>query len=109
MGFEFSNLSKVIIAGGLGNALDIKKSVILGLLPDLPMEKFRFIGNASITGAKMCLLSQEKFNEAKFVAETMTYIDLSTDSEFMNNYTASLFLPHTNLKLFPTVKNIMEK
>ncbi|HAX61881.1 MAG TPA: ferredoxin [Elusimicrobia bacterium] len=109
MGFEFKQLSQVIIAGGLGNALDIKKSIILGLLPDLPIEKFRFIGNASVTGAKMCLLSQEKFNEAKFIAETMTYIDLSTDNEFMNNYTASLFLPHVNLRLFPTVKNIMEK
>lgn len=109
MGFGFHQLSRVIIAGGLGNALDIKKSIILGLLPDLPAEKFRFIGNASITGAKMCLLSQEKYGEAKAIAETMTYIDLSTDGEFMNNYTASLFLPHTDLKLFPTVKNILEK
>lgn len=104
MGFDFSQLSGVIIAGGLGNALDIEKSVILGLLPDLPREKFRFVGNASITGAKMCLLSEEKLKEAELIAKTMTYIDLSTDNEFMNNYTASLFLPHTDLNLFPTVK-----
>jgi uncharacterized 2Fe-2S/4Fe-4S cluster protein (DUF4445 family) len=105
MGFDFNKLSQVIIAGGLGNALDIEKSIILGLLPDLPKEKFRFVGNASITGAKMCLVSKEKFDEAKFVAETMTYIDLSTDNEFMNNYTASLFIPHTDLSLFPSVKS----
>lgn len=104
MGFDFSRLSRIIIAGGLGNALDIEKSIILGLFPDLPMEKFKFIGNASVTGAKMCLLSEENFDEAKRVASSMTYIDLSTDSEFMNNYTASLFLPHTNSELFPSLK-----
>ncbi|MFH0948169.1 MAG: ASKHA domain-containing protein, partial [Elusimicrobiota bacterium] len=93
MGFDFHQLSRVIIAGGLGNALDIEKSIILGLLPDLPKEKFVFIGNGSITGAKMCLLSQSAMKKAEEIAQKMAYIDLSTDNEFMNSYTASLFLP----------------
>ncbi|MFH0947500.1 MAG: ASKHA domain-containing protein, partial [Elusimicrobiota bacterium] len=57
-----------------------------------------------ITGAKMCLLSQSAMKKAEEIAQKMAYIDLSTDNEFMNSYTASLFLPHTNLELFPTVK-----
>ncbi|MDO8735382.1 MAG: ASKHA domain-containing protein, partial [Elusimicrobiota bacterium] len=104
MGVDFHQLSRIIIAGGLGNALNIEKSIILGLLPDLPKEKFSFIGNGSITGAKMCLLSQSAMQKAEEIAQKMTYIDLSTDNEFMNSYTASLFLPHTNLDLFPSVK-----
>jgi len=106
--FEFLQIEQVKIAGGLGNALDIEKAIILGLLPDLPKDKYEFVGNASITGAKECLGSERKLEEAKQVARMMTYIDLSTEPEFMNNYTASLFLPHTDLNLFPTVKNILE-
>ncbi|MDD5688451.1 MAG: ASKHA domain-containing protein [Elusimicrobia bacterium] len=105
MGFDFNNLDRVIIAGGLGNALDIEKSIMIGLLPDLPKEKFIFIGNGSITGAKMCLLSQDAMKKAEELAQKMTYIDLSENSEFMNNYTASLFLPHTDMDLFPNVKS----
>lgn len=104
MGVDFHQISRVIIAGGLGNALDIEKSVVLGLLPDLPREKFSFIGNGSITGCKMCLLSNSAMKKAQEIAEMMTYIDLSTDNEFMNSYTASLFLPHTNLDMFPSLK-----
>ena len=63
-----------------------------------------FIGNGSITGAKMCLLSQSAMNRADEIAQKMNCIDLSADTEFMNNYTASLFLPHTNLDLFPSIK-----
>ncbi|HAM38471.1 MAG TPA: hypothetical protein DCP53_03630 [Elusimicrobia bacterium] len=108
LGFEFSQIEQVKIAGGLGNALDIEKAIILGLLPDLPIERYEFVGNASITGAKECLMSEKELEEAKQVARMMTYIDLSTEHDFMNNYTASLFLPHTDLNLFPTVKNILE-
>ncbi|MEW6555778.1 MAG: ASKHA domain-containing protein [Elusimicrobiota bacterium] len=104
MGVSFHQLARVIIAGGLGNALDIEKSITLGLLPDLPKERFIFIGNGSITGAKMCLLSQNAMKKAQEIAQKMTYIDLSADPEFMNNYTAALFLPHTNMELFPSVR-----
>ncbi|MBI5573933.1 MAG: DUF4445 domain-containing protein [Elusimicrobia bacterium] len=104
IGIDIHQLSKVIIAGGLGNALDIEKSIVIGLFPEIPTEKFSFIGNGSITGCKMCLLSQSAMRRANEIAQKMTYIDLSADPEFMNNYTASLFLPHTNLELFPSVK-----
>ncbi|PIU83581.1 MAG: hypothetical protein COS68_03310, partial [Elusimicrobia bacterium CG06_land_8_20_14_3_00_38_11] len=67
-------------------------------------EKFSFIGNGSITGCKMCLLSNGAMKKAEDIAQKMTYIDLSTDNEFMNSYTASLFLPHTNLDMFPSIK-----
>ncbi len=106
-GYKFKDLEHIFIAGGLGTALDIESAIILGLLPDLPKERFRFLGNTSITGAKMCLLSSEAMLKAENLAKKMTYIDLSSNPEFMNNYTGALFLPHTNIELFPSVKGIL--
>ena len=77
---------------------------MIGLFPDLPIEKFVFIGNSSVTGARMCLLSQEAVKRTEDIANKMTYVELSVDPDFMNNYTASLFFPHTNIDLFPNVK-----
>ena len=109
VGLNFDNLNKIFIAGGLGNSLDIEKAISIGLFPDLPLEKFVFIGNSAISGAKMCLLSGEAMSKTKEIADKMAYIELSVYHEFMNNYTASLFFPHTNIELFPTVKKKLAK
>ncbi len=104
MGLKFEDIDKIYISGGFGTYLDIEKAIFIGLLPDLPLKKFTFIGNSSITGAKMCLLSRQARLKAKEIAKKMTYIDLSLNPKFMNEYTSTLFLPHTNIDLFPTVK-----
>lgn len=103
LGFEFTDVDRVYIAGGFGNYLDIRNSIAIGLLPDLPLEKFQFIGNSAITGARMCLLSQEALEEVERIASKMTYFELSTDPKFMSEFTSSLFLPHTDVEKFPSV------
>ena len=108
MNLKFEDISKIYISGGFGTYLDIEKAILIGLLPDLPRNKFQFIGNSSITGANMYLLSNEARDKAKETAEKMTYIDLSTNPKFMNEYTSTLFLPHTNIDLFPSVKNLIK-
>jgi uncharacterized 2Fe-2S/4Fe-4S cluster protein (DUF4445 family) len=102
-------IERVYIAGGFGNYIDIDKAIILGMLPDLPKEKFSFIGNASITGTYLCLLSRELRREAGVIAEKMTYIELSVSRGFMDEYMSALFLPHTDIGLFPTVKKLLSK
>lgn len=107
LGCEFSEVERVYIAGGFGNYLDIRNAITIGLMPDLPLEKFTFIGNASLAGAKMCLLSQEALEETERIAAKMTYFELSTDPKFMNDFVSSLFLPHTDLEKFPSVARQM--
>ncbi|MFH1406904.1 MAG: ASKHA domain-containing protein, partial [Candidatus Omnitrophota bacterium] len=107
MGLKFENLTKIFVAGGLGTYLDIEKAIMMGLLPDLPLERFAFIGNSSIAGAKACLVSYEAMDKAAKIAKKMTYFELSTDPSFMNEYTSTLFLPHTDMDLFPSVKKIL--
>lgn len=104
MGLGLENINHVFVSGGFGTYLDVEKSVLIGLLPDIPREKFSFIGNSSITGAKMCILSKEARQKAIEIANEMTYIELSVNTKFMNEFTSALFLPHTDINLFPTVK-----
>jgi len=97
-------LDRVIITGGFGQYLDVEKAVTIGLLPDIERSKFRYMGNSSIAGAYMALLSETHRMEALAVSNSMTYIDFSSNNDFMNEFTSALFLPHTNLEDFPSVK-----
>lgn len=106
VGFGLDAIERVYIAGGFGNYLDVDKAIILGMLPDLPYDKFTFLGNTSITGAYLCLLSEDLRREAEEIASKMTYLELSVSRNFMDEYMSALFLPHTDMTLFPTVEKL---
>ncbi|SPF50098.1 anaerobic carbon-monoxide dehydrogenase/CO-methylating acetyl-CoA synthase accessory protein AcsV (acs ORF 7) [Candidatus Desulfosporosinus infrequens] len=99
---EMDMISRIIIAGGFGNYLNVQDSVQIGLLPDIEEERFEFIGNASIKGARLALLSQNAWREAKELGQKMTYVELSVGPTFMDEYVSALFLPHTDFSLFPS-------
>lgn len=103
VGLGMTDLEEVIIAGGFGNYINIEKSIMIGLLPDLPLNKFKFIGNGSLLGARLICFSNILRTEVKRIFNKITNIELSENNNFMNNYIASLFLPHTDQKLFPRV------
>ena len=102
-GLTMDEIERVYVAGGFGNYLNVDKAVLIGMIPDLPEERFTFMGNTSITGAYLCLLSEELRKEAEDIAAKMTYIELSVSRMFMDEYVSALFLPHTNMNLFPSV------
>ncbi|MBN1542595.1 DUF4445 domain-containing protein [candidate division KSB1 bacterium] len=108
IGLEFADLATIYIAGGFGRFLDIEKARIIGLVPDLPREKYRYIGNSSLMGAYMVLVSQDFKERQLDLARRMTYIDLSSEANYMNHYTGALFLPHTERSAFPTVHALIE-
>lgn len=95
-------ISRIVIAGGFGNYLNIHDSVQIGLLPDLEPERFVFIGNASVKGARLALLSRNAWREAEELGRKMTYVELSVGATYMDEYVAALFLPHTDMSLFPS-------
>jgi uncharacterized 2Fe-2S/4Fe-4S cluster protein (DUF4445 family) len=103
VGVSFEQIETFFVAGGFGSYLDIAKAVAIGLLPDIDIGKFQFIGNSSLMGARMALLSCHALERTEKIANKMTNIELSTYQPFMDEYIASLFLPHTDKKLFPSV------
>ncbi|MCP4137439.1 MAG: DUF4445 domain-containing protein [bacterium] len=104
VGIDFSDLAAVYVAGGFGKYLNLENSVTLGLLPDLPREKFRYIGNSSLTGSALLLLSGEYRQLQKDLAQGMTYVNLGNEPAYMDQYTAALFIPHTDFSRFPSIK-----
>jgi uncharacterized 2Fe-2S/4Fe-4S cluster protein (DUF4445 family) len=105
----FNDLDKIYIAGGFGNYIDLKKAILLGLFPDVPLDKYEFIGNGSLGGARLALLSQDMRKEAERIYKMMTYIELSVNNMFYNEFTSALFLPHTDINLFPSVADSLAK
>ncbi len=97
---DFDCLSKIYVAGGFGRYLDIEKSQKIGLMPGIPTEKFVFVGNTSLTGAYMTLLSQKHRHLLDDLANKITYIDLSAEPSYMDEYVSALFLPHTDERMF---------
>jgi len=98
------DVGRVIISGAFGNVLDVENAVRIGLLPDIPRERFVFIGNGSLFGASLAALSRSHFRQGLKIAAGMTNVELSVDPGYMDRYTAACFLPHTDIDLFPTVK-----
>lgn len=103
VGLSFDQLDTIYVAGGFGSSLDISKAVAIGLLPDIDLDRIQFIGNSSVMGARMALVSAPAFEKAIDIAKRMTNIELSNYLPFMNEFVAALFLPHTDSSLFPSV------
>ncbi len=101
VGLTMADLEKVIIGGGFGKSLNLKNAIAIGLLPELPAEKFTYIGNSSLTGSTLAALSGDLWEKAKEIKRNMTNFELSETPGYMDYYMASQFLPHTQSSLFP--------
>ncbi|MBI3761273.1 MAG: DUF4445 domain-containing protein [Chloroflexi bacterium] len=103
VGVELKEVERLLIGGAFGKYINVEKAVQIGLLPDMPWDKFHFLGNTAVMGAYMALLSRDARAQIKAIAEKMTYIELSADNTFYDAFTSALFLPHTDMSKFPTV------
>ncbi|MHB8066799.1 MAG: ASKHA domain-containing protein [Desulfobaccales bacterium] len=103
VGLRLQDLEQVILAGAFGNFVNIDNAIAIGLLPDLPRDRYQFVGNASLLGATLVAFSREMLLEERRVAEMMTNFELSETPGYMNQYIAALFLPHTQEEYFPSV------
>ena len=94
-------IDKVYVAGGIGSGINMKNSVNIGMLPDVELEKYQYIGNSSLTGAYAMVMSDAANRKCTELGANMTYLELSTYPGYMDSFVAACFLPHTNSSLFP--------
>ena len=94
-------IDRVYVAGGIGSGINMKNAVNIGMFPDVELEKFRYIGNSSLTGAYAMVMSDQAVEKCHEVAANMTYLELSTYPGYMDSFVAACFLPHTDSRLFP--------
>ena len=94
-------IDRVVVAGGIGSGINMKNAVNIGMLPDVELEKYHYIGNSSLTGAYAMVLGDQAIDKCHEVGANMTYLELSTYPGYMDSFVAACFLPHTDAKLFP--------
>ncbi len=103
LGFDASVIERVYVAGGIGSGINMKNAVTIGMFPDIPLENFHYIGNSSQTGAYAMLLSSQAREKVFELGRSMTYLELSNEPGYMDEFVAACFLPHTDSGLFPSV------
>jgi uncharacterized 2Fe-2S/4Fe-4S cluster protein (DUF4445 family) len=109
VGVSLDTVEELLIGGSFGKYINVEKAVEIGLLPDLPWERFKFLGNTSVKGAYFALLDRAARARVADIAARMTYIELSADNTFYEAFMSALFLPHTDLSRFPSVEAALVK
>ncbi len=101
---RFEELSCFYVAGSFGSFINPRSAICIGMLPDLPEDRYRPLGNSSLGGAVLALTSREAFDEIEEIRSRITYLELNVNQAFMSRFSAARFLPHTDPSLFPSVK-----
>ena len=102
LGLGLSDIKMLYIAGGFGSHIDLAHAVAIGLLPDLPLENIQYVGNTSVWGAKIAALSADAYGLLHEIVRRTTYYDLMGTNDYVEQFQQAMFLPHTNIELFPS-------
>jgi uncharacterized 2Fe-2S/4Fe-4S cluster protein (DUF4445 family) len=108
VGVPLDLVEQILIGGSFGKYINVEKAVQIGLLPDMPWDRFKFLGNTSVQGAYLALLDWRNRDRVRDIASQMTYIELSADNTFYDAFMSAMFLPHTDLSSFPNVAAAVE-
>jgi len=106
IGITFNDIESFFVAGTFGEYIAADKAVSIGMLPDIPLDKFKLLGNSSLKGAIFVLLDRDARENIERIASMVTYKELNASAEFMSLYRAAMFLPHTDASLFPSLHKI---
>jgi uncharacterized 2Fe-2S/4Fe-4S cluster protein (DUF4445 family) len=106
VGVTLDMAEQILIGGSFGQYINVEKAIEIGLLPDLAWDRFQFLGNTSVLGAYLALIDHTARSRIAEIAARMTYVELSADNTFYDAFMSALFLPHTDMSLFPSVKNL---
>lgn len=107
-GVSRHEITTIYFAGAFGNYLDKKNATTIGLIPEIEINQIKNIGNGAVTGANIALVNRRARKQLDEIAHKIAYIELNAENSFMDEYTSSTFLPHTDLTLFPDVQKMLE-
>lgn len=100
---DILEVDKIYVGGGFGSRINIENAITIGLLPDIMRHKIIYAGNTSIKGASIVALSQYAFEKAREISSKTTYFDLLGAEDYVEEFQRALFIPHTDVSLFPSV------
>ncbi len=103
MGLVLEDLETFYVAGTFGSLIDPRSAITIGMIPDLPLERYRSMGNTSLDGAVALLTQRDLIEEIDTIRDRITYLELNVNQDFMNRFSAAKFIPHTHKDRFPSV------
>jgi uncharacterized 2Fe-2S/4Fe-4S cluster protein (DUF4445 family) len=109
VGLQITDLEQIILAGAFGSFIDLDSAMTVGLLPEVDPERILYVGNGSLLGSWMSEMSNHIRRDVVEVVKNMTSFELSEVTNFKDQYIASLFLPHTDVSLFPETNARLKK
>jgi len=109
VGLSLADVEQVLIGGAFGQYINVEKAIQIGMLPDVDYDRFHFLGNTSVRGAYLALISRDMRQRVSEAGQMMTYLELSADNTFFDEFNAAMFLPHTDESLFPSVAMLLKE
>ncbi|MEM2982652.1 MAG: ASKHA domain-containing protein [Candidatus Bathyarchaeia archaeon] len=103
------DVEKVYLAGAFGTFIDPESARDIGMLPEIPLGRVRFVGNTAGAGARMALISSQTRELAERILRRVKYVELAADRDFQREFVDALELPNRRRELFPTVTRIIER
>jgi uncharacterized 2Fe-2S/4Fe-4S cluster protein (DUF4445 family) len=103
VGMAQADVETFFVAGTFGSFINPVSAIGIGMIPDLPLSRYRSLGNSSLGGAAMVLSDPEALAKIDTIRDRITYLELNVNQDFMNRFSAAKFLPHTDRSRFPSV------
>jgi len=108
LGVACPDLKRVYAAGAFGTYVDATSAITIGMYPDIPPERIKFVGNAAGSGARMALKSTEIRDLADRLSKRVEYVELAMEKDFQTEFAKAMFLPHRDADRFPNVKQLRQ-
>lgn len=108
-GITHSEIGTVFFSGGFGNYINKQNAITIGLIPEVPLDRIKNIGNGAINGANIALINRDERRTLDVIADNIAYVELNAEPSFMEEYTSASFLPHTDLGRFPGVSAMLSQ
>jgi uncharacterized 2Fe-2S/4Fe-4S cluster protein (DUF4445 family) len=97
---DFGDIERFYIGGAFGRYIDVENAIAIGLIPALKRDRFQFVGNTSIQGAKIVAFYREALHKIERIREATTYYDLMGAEDYIEEFRKAMFLPHTDIEIF---------
>ncbi|MEM2273121.1 MAG: ASKHA domain-containing protein [Candidatus Bathyarchaeia archaeon] len=109
IGITESDISMLFLAGAFGTYINPESARIIGMYPEIPLNKVRAVGNAAGTGARICLVSKSMRRRAEDLHRIVKYVELSAEPAFQTEFLKSHFLPYADFSRYPETINMLRK
>ena len=107
-GIAFEDLDKCWLSGAFAAHSDLESAITIGIFPDLPREKYSVLKNTSLDGARRLLLDHSLLEEAQQLVDNIYCVQFASIPDFLVRMQAAKFIPHTDMRRYPTIQDRLQ-